>query len=411
VKTPTAILLGGNKLNLGVFDKFKAGGLQVIVVDWNAAPELPGDRVLRIDVKDSRRVLEALVQIGGLDVQVAYTSIDVAVPTAVAIHRHYGLAAPHGPSFEAPLSKAGMTRAWREAGLLNRFSLLLAAGDEPALQQAACGREVIVKPNLSSSSRGITILPPGASADSLGAALRLAERVSFDGQAIVEEFFPGREFTVEMLGDGQGNVSVYAISVKYHTRNAGPNRVANKLHYNSAVYPDAAYERIAEYARRCYSSLGLYCSLGHLEILMREDGLLSPVEIGARSSGLIVTPLAEIASERDFLGDYLAVLHGGRVDTVFHRSSMSSMYFFYDFPPGRPCVRATHLGEHLPPGVELLYHDRAAIARGRVYCTIDNDTERHGYAILRGRRDVLTFEAVAEAERRMLAMMFDGADL
>ena len=116
MKTPTAILLGGNKLNAGVFDKFKARGLQVIVVDWTAAPELPGDRHLQIDVKDSQRVLEALVQIGGLDVHAAYTSIDVAVPTVVAIHRHYGLAAPHGPPFERPLSKAQMTRVWQEAG-------------------------------------------------------------------------------------------------------------------------------------------------------------------------------------------------------------------------------------------------------------------------------------------------------
>ncbi len=411
VKTPTAILLGGNKLNAGVLDRFKADGYQVIVVDWNSVPELRGDRHLRLDVKNSAGVLDALRQIEGLDVRAAYTSIDVAVPTAVAIHRHYGLATPKGPRFEVPLSKAEMTQAWRENGLLNRMSVPLDAGDEVALLRAAKDREVIVKPNLSSSSRGITILPVGAPVESLRAALQRAEKTSFDGRAIVEEFFWGREFTVEMLGDSEGNVSVYAISVKYHTNHAGANRVANKLHYNSAVYSDADYQRIADYARRCYTSLGLHCCLGHLEILMRDDGLLSPVEIGARSSGLIVSPLAEVASGRDFLGDYLAVLRGEQIHPAFHRSATSSMYFFYDLPPGRTCSHATHLGEHLREGIEILYHDHEAVAPGRVYSTIDNDAERHGYAILRGPREILTIEAVTDAEQRMLAAMFNGATL
>ncbi len=411
MNTHTAILLGGNKLNAGVLDKFKAAGFQVIVVDWNATPELPGDRHLQIDVKDSHGVLAALAEIPHLDVQVAYTSIDVAVPTVVAIHRQYGLATPHGPRFEKPLTKAEMTRVWQEAGLLNRASQLLADGDEAALREAANGRKVIVKPNLSSSSRGITILQPGASPESLRTALRRAEKTSFDGRALVEEFVSGREFTVEMLGDSAGNVAVYGISVKYHTRNAGPNRVANKLHYNSTAYPDATYECIADYARKCYTSLGLHCCLGHLEIVLRDDGRLSPVEIGARSSGLILSPLAEIASGRDFLGDYTTMLRGKSVSPSFYRSTQSSMYFFYDLPTGHACRHASHLGEHLPPGIDILYHDHEAIASGITYSTIDNDAERHGYAILKGDRDVLTIEAVTAAEQQMLTAMFDGATL
>ncbi len=408
LKIPAAILLGGNKLNRGVFDRLRERGLRVIVVDWGANPELRGDQHLQIDVKDTARVLEALSQIGDLDVHVAYTSTDVAVPTVMAIHRKYGLEAPENGVLAKPLTKGYMTKTWREAGLLNRFSEVLAAGDVAGVRAAASSRKVIVKPNLSSCSRGITILEPGASDPQLSAALRRAESTSFDGQAIVEEFFPGREFTVEMLGDAHGNVSVYAISVKYHTVNAGPNRVANKLHYNSVVYADETYQRIADYGRRCYQSLGIRCALGHLEIILGENDQLSPVEIGARSSGLIVTPLAETASGRDFLGDYLAVLRGARLEPGFHQSPNSAVYFFYDFPPDRPCRRATHLGEHLPPGIEVVYSDRPAMTPGQSYNRIDNDTERHGHEILRGPREQLTIEAIEAAEQRMLATMFNG---
>jgi len=218
--------------------------------------------------------------------------------------------------------------AWKRDGLLNRFSLLVPSDQEALQPIIASGRQMIVKPNLSSNSRGITILPPGADRADYTEALQRGRQASFDGQAIVEEFFEGREFTVEMLGDGFGNVSVYVISVQYHSKHAGPNKVANKLHYNSAAFSDETYERIADYGRRCYRSLGLHLSLGHLEILMREDGLLSPVEIGARSGGFIASPLTKIASGRDFLGDYMRVLEGAQVngDGAFYKSSISSLY-------------------------------------------------------------------------------------
>ena len=135
-----------------------------------------------------------------------------------------------------------------------------------------------------------------------------AKNESFDKKVIVEEFVEGREFTCDMLGDADGNVSVYAISVKYHTVNTCNNKIAIKLHYNSDYYPNEVYRKIAETGKKCYKTLGFKSSLGHLEILMKEDGTLSPVEIGARSSGYITNPLVSLASGHDYFGDYLNVI-------------------------------------------------------------------------------------------------------
>jgi hypothetical protein len=139
---------------------------------------------------------------------------------------------------------------------------------------------------------------------------------------------------------------------------------------------------------------------------MRDDGLLSPVEIGARSSGFICSPLVDIASGRDFLSDYMNVLQGAHVPNTFYQSSNSSMYFFYDFPPNCECRSNTALPQHLARGIESLYSDSMAIQSGRRYSAIDNDTERYGVEILRGARKVLTIEAVETAEKKMLATMF-----
>ena len=399
------VLLGGNKLHRGIVEKCRAAGRRVVVVDWNERPEITGDLHIRVDVKDAPAVLRSLSESVPGPVWLAYTSIDVAVPTAVAIHRSNGLAVPHSGVCDTPLAKEHMTSCWRRDGLLNRASFVASDGGHARLAEAVAVREIIVKPNLSSSSRGITILPAGSTLSECGAALERARLASLDGQVIVEEFFRGREFTVEMLGDARGNVSVYGISVKYHTAHAGANKVATKLHYNSMLYPDSTYDRIAEYSRRCFRSIGLSSSFGHLEILMRDDGLLSPVEIGARSTGFVCAPLADVVSGRDYLADYADVLRGGSVAGDTLRSDQSGMYFFYDFPAGLACRHPANLPEFLAPGIKSVYWDRSAIVAGNRFGRIDNDTERWGFEILTGSRESLTIGHVEAAELRVIEAM------
>src|SRR5438046_1068210 len=217
MERPVGILLGGNKLHRGVVDKLHERGMKVIVVDWSPEPELKGDHHFRVDTKDTGRVLGALAQLGQMDVRVAYTSTDVAVPTAAAIHKHYGLCAPQGAMYQVPLSKAQMTAVWNAHNLLNRFSLLIPPGQQQILIVAARGNEVIVKPNVSSSSRGITIVAAGADETTLRTALKRAQRRAFDGQAVAEESLDGRELRVDMMVDAQGTVANSADSVIDHT--------------------------------------------------------------------------------------------------------------------------------------------------------------------------------------------------
>ena len=143
------------------------------------------------------------------------------------------------------LPKATMTRLWNEAGILNRYSKIFMELNSEVIEKVAA-MKMIFKPNISSSSRGITIVAKGAEKETVEAAFAKAKTESFDKKVIVEEFVEGREVTCDMLGDKYGNVSVYAISVKYHTVNTNNNKIAIKLHYNSDFYPDEVYEKIAE---------------------------------------------------------------------------------------------------------------------------------------------------------------------
>lgn len=296
-----------------------------------------------------------------------------------------------------------MTRIWNDAGLLNRYSRLIETMDSDVFLQSQVYK-LIVKPNISSSSRGITILDKGADKEAVINAIEKAKKESFDKKVVVEEFVEGREFTCDMLGDSFGNVSVYAISVKYHTKNTNNNKIAVKLHYNSNVYPDETYRRIAETGKKCYKSLGFSSSFGHLEILLKSDGTLSPVEIGARSSGFITNPLVSLASGQDYFGDYLKVINGGRIEATDHiNGPISSMYFFYDLPNGSSVIKPCTLMDFLPEGIVSEYYNRSKILQyGYQFKDITNDNERIGYEVIHGEREMMSIHRIESAEQAFI---------
>jgi len=399
----TVILLGGNVLNSGIVYYCAQHGISVVVVDWSPNAFLKGDLFLCIDVKDTETILKALEENGIKSILGTYTSIDLAVPSMNAINRHFGLRSMDAGAIANALPKAVMTRLWQEAGILNRYSKVFDSLSDEVFERVDA-MPVIFKPNISSSSRGITILEKGAPEDIVTAAFDKASGESYDKKVIVEEFVRGREFTCDMLGDAYGNVSVYGISVKYHTLNTHNNKIAVKLHYNSNVYPDEVYRRIAETGKRCYRALGFKASLGHLEILMKDDGTLSPVEIGARSSGFIANPLVSLAGGTDYFGDYLRVLGGERIPGTDHiNGNSSSMFFFYDMPGGSEVVHPCSLVDFLPEGIQSAYFNRAKVLeQGHRFGDISNDNERVGYEILYGSRDAMSIDAIERAEKAFI---------
>lgn len=399
----TVVVLGGNILNAGIFDFCRNHGYRTVVVDWSPNASLKGDRFMCIDVKDHESIIQALESQGVRSICGAYSSIDLAVPSINMIHRHFGLEYMSGEAVVNAGSKAAMTKVWDEEGLLNRCSGVFGDLDSEVLEKSSA-MKLIFKPNVSSSSRGITIVEKGAQQERIAEAFLKAKEESRDQQVVVEEFVEGREFTCDMLGDKNGNVSVYAISVKYHTANTSNNRIAVKLHYNSGAYPDEVYERIAEVGKKCYRSLGFKASFGHLEIIMKDDGTLSPVEIGARSSGYIANPLVALASGKDYLADYLNVVNGEAIEGKdFINGPRSSMYFFYDMPRNTKVKHPCSIMDYLPHGIVSVGHNRMKVMQaGFEFKDIANDNERIGFELLHGDKRLLTIDVIEKAEKRFI---------
>ena len=399
------VLLGGNKLLWGQVCHLRELGYQVIVVAWNDNPDIKGDMFIQRDVKDANGVIAHLEALGLKGkVYGALSSIDLAAPTVNAINRWCGNRTMPA-RFDHVLSKEEMRDAWIKAGLFNRISRTDDQFPLPEMAEVSRTMKLICKPNVAASSRGITILEKGQSEASLKEALDKARTTSFDGRCLIEEFVEGEEFTVDMLGDAYGNVNCYGSSIQYHSRYALNNHVTVIHHWNSLKYDADTWDRIADFGILCYKALGLNSMFGHLEIIMKEDGTFTPVEMGARSSGFICSHTVWKASGHDYLGDYVRVLHGGRIEPGnYLNGPVSSMWFGYDIPSRSHSVCETDITKFLDPRITVLFDNHAGLAVGQDYGEYinDGDRDKFGYAILCGPRDILTYERVHEANERFL---------
>lgn len=396
-------ILGGNKLLKGICDKLQSYGYTVVVVDWNENPAVVGDIHIQEDVKDSETILRIFKE-REYNIDGAISCIDLAAPSVSAINKTYGL--KYMPEkYNVVLSKEQMISDWKMAKIFNRFS---ECSDNISLEDVIelnKKYKIIIKPDVAASSRGITVLETNSDIKQIVEAITKAKEASFNKLCLIEEFVIGREFTVDMLGDDYGNVVVYGISVKYHTPYAGKNRCAVKLHWNSNVYNDEVYRTIAQRSRECYKAIGLKNSFGHLEIILKKDGTLTPVEIGARTSGFIGSHLVSAACGKDYLHDYIDMLHGANIGTEDHiNGTQSSMWYKYNIPAGCTCVKKTSIADFLDPKITVMYNDHGGLQVGETYGPIidDNTCDKEGYEMIYGPKTILTYENIRKSEQAFL---------
>ena len=399
------VLLGANKLLWGQVCKLREFGCKVIVVAWNDHPDIEGDLFIQMDVKDKDGIIRKLEELGLKDrVDGALSSIDLAAPTVNAINRWAGnKTMPE--KFDVVLSKEEMRDCWMKAGVFNRISKMDDEFPMDELYETSQHMKLICKPNVAASSRGITILEKGQTHEALQNALYKARETSFDHRCLIEEFVEGEEFTVDMLGDAYGNVNCYGSSIQHHSLYALKNHVTVIHHWNSRKYDDATWNRIADFGIACYKALGLHSMFGHLEIIMKEDGTFTPVEMGARSSGFICSHTVSAASGHDYLGDYVKMLHGGKVEPGnYLNGANASMWFGYDIPSDSDSVTATNITEFLDPRITVLFENHDGLKVNEHYGDYinDGDRDKFGYAILCGPRDIMTYESVQKSNELFL---------
>jgi hypothetical protein len=402
MKNNWAILLGGNVLNLGVIEKLKSFDLKIAIIDFRKEIVLSCDEHLLYDATNPN-VSQYLRHKGYDEISIVYTSMDNAGLTQRQICKDFGLFYAEEEAILNSHYKHMMQRLWEKAGILNRKSFSLYEIDYRKLKEINSIYKIVIKPSDSCASRGITILEKDVSNSMIENAFLLAKKYSSNGIVNIEEYIEGQEYTVEMMGDNYGNVSVFAISKKYHTKNTNNNKIAVKLHYNAQDISNDLQNKIANFAINCYKILGLRNTLGHLEIIVKNNGDISPIEIGARSSGFIASHLVDEVCQKSYLETFKKVLNGDVIcNGLIQHKNNSSMYYFYDIPANSISKNNVNLMDYINSNVKSLFNDRSNIVKDRFFDTIKQDTDRYGYEILVGEKEMLTIEEVIRAEKLFL---------
>lgn len=187
------MILGAGIYQLPLILAAKRAGLQTVVVSPDG--QYPGIALADIFVEiDTTTIDGVLAAARDLRIDaVVTTGTDVSVPTMGAIAETLGLPGPTRQAAETVSSKTAFRTFLRDNGF-NCPEFGVCRCPEDAVDFCRSRRNAtVVKPDDSSGSRGVTILPPGVSADEIREAYRHAANFSRSGKVCAEEFIPGKE--------------------------------------------------------------------------------------------------------------------------------------------------------------------------------------------------------------------------
>ncbi len=154
---------------------------------------------------------------------------------------------------------------------------------------------LIVKPVDRSGSRGINKIETKAQ---LAEAIRVAEEVSFDHQAMIEEFVEGQEYSVEFVSY-RGEHTFLALTKKFTT---GAPHFIETGHIQPAQIDDKTLERIKEIVVHALDTLKIQNGASHSEIKINDKGEIKIIEIGGRMGGdCIGSDLVKLSTGYDFV--------------------------------------------------------------------------------------------------------------
>ena len=275
------VVIPGGYWQRSLIQAAKDQGYTVIVIDSN--PNAPGfeiaDHGIVAELDDFERIGDEIRLITNTIAGAVSFCSDVGVELSFYLNKLFRAKLQLYLEPENFVSKSRQRQIWAYARVLqpsfkcfNNIEFAIIDWDESTFP-------IVVKPDDSSGSRGITIINH---THQLQPAVISAFDFSRTNQIIIEAFMQGVEFTVEVFAF-EGEILPVLITQKAKIQN-GTGTVSGFLR---AVSPDRAiYSQIADLAIQAYSALGLRNGPGHLEMIADLDsGPVGIVEAAARGGG------------------------------------------------------------------------------------------------------------------------------
>lgn len=285
------VIIGANDFQRPLIRKAREMGYETHVFAWRegATGAEDADYFYEISITENERILEECKKIG----PDAVTTIgsDLANVTVQYLAEHLGLPGNSRECIEKSTNKYAMRRAFRDAGLPVPY--FAAAGEGDAVNPPSY--PVIVKPTDRSGSRAVTKVE---NYGELRQAIRRAVDQSFEKKAIVEEYLPGEEYSLEAISH-QGVHTCLAITKKYTT--GAPNFIETG-HLEPAPLSPGLEEKIKQTVFGGLDALGIQTGASHSEFRVDREGNVRLIEIGSRMGGdCIGSHLVPLSTGLDFV--------------------------------------------------------------------------------------------------------------
>lgn len=280
-------------------------GLETHTFAWQTGGEIgerTSDFFYPISAENKEAILEKCREIG-VDA-VASIASDIAARSAAFVANALGLPSNRYAAVMLATNKI-QTRTLLQAHGISQPAFVSIGDVLPLEALQALRYPLIVKPSDRSAGRGLSVVE---SPEGLFAAINAAREVSFERQAIVEEYIDGALYSCECLSFG-GRHLVLGFTRRHAIRFG--DRILEKTHIQPAVLAASAEQAMTEISARILTLLGLTSGASSIEFILK-DGVPYIVEVTPTMYGdYIGTHLIPRAYGYDYLGSVLEIAMGG----------------------------------------------------------------------------------------------------
>lgn len=325
-------------------------GLETVVLCGRTAVRANplADHLLPVDTTDIESVLRTAREYSVS--AVATTGTDVSVPAMAAVAEALNLPGPTRRMAGITSSKTAFRVFQAEHGL-NTPSC--ARCPEEMNAQAFCSsipEEVVIKPDDSSGSRGVSIL--GVDRTPAAVALAFSKALSFSRTGVVcaESRLPGREAGGEaFFRDGR--------LMFFTTTDKHMDGVVVQGHSMPGSQPEDDLAAIRSEVERTAAALGYMNGPLNFDVMV-DSGRATVIETGLRSGGNGIVDLVGICHGLDLSGTLLSFVLGGPAPATGHsQPETASSYVFGASVAGilRALPDREEVRLRFPPLIDLIY--------------------------------------------------------
>ena len=310
-------IIGASYLQLPLVKKAKEMNLETHCFAWEdgAVCKDCADFFYPISILEKEKIFEICreIKISGI---VSIAS-DLAVPTISYVAEKLGLISNNFSDALICTDKYEMRRRLIENNVkCPKFSLI---ANEQQLSDFIF--PVIVKPVDRSGSRGVCKVYNNYE---LKDSVFRAQKESFSGKVIVEEFIDGYEVSVETIS-WKGNHYILAITDKKTT---GEPFFVEIEHHQPSQLPMHMIDRIKVETVRLLNALNINFGASHSEFIITKDDHIYSIEVGGRMGGdFIGSDLVRLSTGFDFVKAVVEVALGEFKEPQQFYKMHSGVYF------------------------------------------------------------------------------------